>query len=176
MRISKPAWRRPPPDDAVVALDPLGRLEEQASHLYCYADIMAELLTYLAQAGLQAALAPEVLQPLCTAVWHSLEDLAQQVPRRSTSDATQDAMVKAMMTTLSVTIQVEVPEPSIRTRLNTAIHRVLQDAAAAERRGARRQTYPSTTQTLRPSRGVVGASTAPHAEATGALPEMVASA
>ena len=116
----------------------LVRLEEQASHLYCYADIMAELLTYLAQAGLQAALAPEVLQPLCTAVRHSLEDLAQQVPRRSTSDATQDAMVKAMMTTLSVTIQVAVPEPSIRTRLNTAIHRVLQDAAAAERRGARR--------------------------------------
>ena len=58
----------------------LERLEEQASHLYCSADMMAELLTYLAQAGTQAALAPEVLQPLCTAVRHRLEDFAQQFP------------------------------------------------------------------------------------------------
>ena len=112
----------------------LGRLEEQASHLYCSADMMAELLTYLAQAGTQAALAPEVLQPLCTAVRHRLEDFAQQFPRRSTSDATQDAMVKALMTTLSATIQAEIPEPSTRARLNKAIHRVLQDTVEAERR------------------------------------------
>ena len=114
------------------------RLEAQASHLYCYADAMAALLTYLAQAGRQAALAPEVLQPLCTAVRHSLEDLAQQFPRQYTSDATHAAVVKGMMTVLQSTIQAEIPELRTRAQLNTAMHRVLQDVAEAERRAARR--------------------------------------
>ena len=57
----------------------LVRLEEQASHLYCYAEGAAEVQAWLAQAGVQAALAPEVLQQLCAAVQHSLEALAQQV-------------------------------------------------------------------------------------------------
>ena len=116
----------------------LVRLEEQVSQRAWYDVDLAHLLRWIAEAGAQADLAPDVLQALCVAVRHAGEALGQHCPRsyRIESDAHKTVMTR-MVSMIRTTIDAQLTEKDMRARMHQEMQQVLLAKIEAERRTVR---------------------------------------
>ena len=117
----------------------LVRLEEQASQIFWYDDDLAQMLRYVAEAGTQADLAPNVLQALCAEVRQAGETLGQQCPRhyRLGSDE-QKTVIERMVSTMVTTMNAQLTDPSTNRRMHQAVRNVVEAAREVEQRAMRR--------------------------------------
>ena len=111
----------------------LARLEAQAYQWIWYANDLAAMLEFLATAGAQAMLAPDILQALGTALRQAGEAVGQQCPARyRAGDAAQKTVGDCMVRTMRTTIDTQITDPQTRARLYREIQHVFEAAREAK--------------------------------------------